>query len=59
MKGDGKMSIQNEFAVHTDDKNIVSIGKSEIKQPEIKFDSSQSGIKWFDDSLLIKGKSQV
>ena len=53
------MSIQNEFAVHTDDKNIVSIGKSEIKQPEIKFDSSQSGIKWFDDSLLIKGKSQV
>lgn len=53
------MSVQNEFAIHTDERNIENIGKSEIKQPVIKFDGSQGGIKWFDDSLLTKGKAQV
>lgn len=44
---------ENVFAVKTKSGCIEQVGKSVITQPKIKFTGGQ--IKWFDDSLLLKG----
>lgn len=45
-------TVKNTFVVETGKENQVRIGKSIIMQPEVHFNGK--GIKWFDDSQLIK-----
>ena len=43
-----------DFAVTTKDGVVKNVGRTYIEQPEIKWNGK--GIKWFDDSLLLKKK---
>lgn len=45
-------TVKNTFVVDTGKENQVRIGKSIIIQREVHFNGK--GIKWFDDSQLIK-----
>lgn len=45
-------TVKNTFVVETGKENQVRIGKSSIMQPKVQFNGI--GIKWFDDSKLIK-----
>lgn len=45
-----KQEIQ--FAVVTDNKIVVQVGKSQIYQPKTNFNGGE--IKWFDDERLIR-----
>ena len=42
-----------QFAVETKDGIVAQVGKSSISKPETNF--NHKGIKWFDDSKLLKG----
>lgn len=44
-------TVKNTFVVEKKE-NQVQIGKSSIMQPKVQFNGK--GIKWFDDSQLIK-----
>ncbi len=45
-------TVKNIFVVKKNRDNQVQIGKSSIMQPPVYF--NHKGIKWFDDSKLIK-----
>lgn len=45
-------TVKNTFVVETVKENQVRIGRSSILQPNVHFNGK--GIKWFDDSQLIK-----
>lgn len=45
-------TVKNTFVVETGKENQVRIGRSSILQPNVHFNGK--GIKWFDDSQLIK-----
>lgn len=47
-------TVKSTFVVETDKGNQARIGKSSIMQPKAQFNGK--GIKWFDDSQLIKKK---
>lgn len=43
-----------EFVVVTNEGIVTRIGYYTINTPPITFDKSKGGIKWFDDSKLLK-----
>jgi len=47
-----------EFAVVINNGVVQQIGQATIIQPRIVFDKSKGGIKWFDDSQLMKSNKQ-
>lgn len=55
-KEDKKMKKETAtFAVVADNHGVIKqIGRSVISQPVITFDRSRGGVKWFDDSQLIR-----
>lgn len=46
--------VKNTFVVENSNGNQVRIGKSSIMQPKVQFNGK--GIKWFEDSKLIRKK---
>jgi len=47
-------TVKNTFVVENSNGNQARIGKSSIMQPKVQFNGK--GIKWFDDSKLIRKK---
>lgn len=47
-------TVKNTFVVENSNGNQARIGKSRIMQPKVQFKGK--GIKWFDDSKLIRKK---
>lgn len=45
-----------QFVVEAKNGVVEQVGKSSISEPETNFD--HKGIKWFDDSKLLKGADQ-
>lgn len=53
-KGQRKMKRETiQFVVEAKNGVVEQVGKSSISKPETNFD--HKGIKWFDDSKLLKG----
>ena len=50
----GEMNTVNTFVVEKGNGNQARIGKSSMMQPKVQFNGK--GIKWFDDSKLIRKK---
>lgn len=48
------METVNTFVIENGNGNQVRLGKSRIMQPKVQFKGK--GIKWFDDSKLIRKK---
>ena len=48
------METVNTFVIENGNGNQVRIGKSNVMQPKVQFNGK--GIKWFDDSKLIRKK---
>lgn len=51
----GEMNtVKNIFIIENGNGNQVRLGKSSIMQPKVQFNGK--GIKWFEDSKLIRKK---
>lgn len=49
-------TVKNIFVIENGNGNQVRVGKSSIMQAEVHFNGK--GIKWFDDSKLIKKEKE-
>ena len=49
-------TVKSTFVVETDKGNQARIGKGSIMQPKVQFNGT--GIKWFDDTRLIKNEKE-